>query len=56
MSFLQKLYTGWWWFGECFSEWCYTMANPENTGGDFFCHICSDYVAYELANESEALE
>jgi hypothetical protein len=23
------------------------MNDPEDTGGDFFCHICSDYVKYE---------
>jgi hypothetical protein len=47
MSFFQKLYSGWWWFGECFNEWTWCITDPDNTGGDFFCHLCSDYVAYE---------
>ena len=47
MNFFEKLHSGWWWIGECFDEWCWTMTHPEDTGGDFFCHICSDYVGYE---------
>lgn len=43
----KKLSAGWWWFGVCWEEWCYCMSNPENTGGDFFCHISSDYCEYE---------
>lgn len=47
INFFEKLYAGYWWFGECFSEWYYCMTHPEDTGGDFFCHICTDYVSYE---------
>ena len=43
----EKLHSGWYWFWECFDEWCYTMTHPEDTGGDFFCNINTDYVAYE---------
>ena len=46
---LHCITTGWWWFRECFLEWTYCMSDPDNLGGDFFCHICSDYCAYEEA-------
>lgn len=47
MNFIEKLHCGFYWFGECFSEWVWCMTHPEDNGGDFFRHICSDYVAYE---------
>lgn len=47
MSFFQKLYSGWWWFGQCFEEWAWCMTHPEDNGGEFFCYLQTDYVAYE---------
>ena len=47
MNFFEKLSVGWYWFGECFSEWCWTMMHPEDTGGYFFCHITCDYCKYK---------
>jgi hypothetical protein len=47
MNLIEKLACGWWWFGEGVLEWIWCMTHPEDDGGDFFCHICSDYVAYE---------
>lgn len=47
MNFLEKLEAGRYWFWECLLEWIWCMTHPEDTGGDFFCHICSDYVKYE---------
>ena len=47
MNFFEKLSVGWWWFGECCSEWVYCMTHPEDDGGDFFCHLQTDYVSYE---------
>lgn len=47
MNFFEKLSVGWWWFGECWSEWVYCMMHPEDNGGDFFCHLCTDYISYE---------
>ena len=44
MNVFEKLQAGWWWFGECFDEWCYTMMNED---GEFFNYIQSDYVKYE---------
>ncbi len=43
----EKLRSGWWWFKECFEIWAMCMTDPDDDGGDFFCHICSDYVGYE---------
>jgi hypothetical protein len=43
----EKLYSGWWWFWQCFDEWVYCMTHPEDNGGDFFCNINTDYCAYE---------
>ena len=45
MNVFEKLHSGWWWFGECFDEWCYTMMNDED--GEFFDYIQIDYVKYE---------
>jgi hypothetical protein len=47
MNLFEKLDAGWYWFRECFWVWVMCITNPEDTGGDFFCHICSDYVKYE---------
>jgi hypothetical protein len=47
MNFFEKIQVGWWWVGEIFDEWCYTMTHPEDSGGDFFCHLQTDYVRYE---------
>ena len=48
MNFFEKLSAGWWWFGECWSAWCYTMFDENGEEfGDFFCHLQSDYVRYE---------
>jgi hypothetical protein len=44
MNFFEKLHSGWWWIGQIFEEWCYTMVNED---GDFFENLQSDYVAYE---------
>ena len=35
---------GWWWIGEIFDEWCYTMRSED---GEFFNYLQSDYVRYE---------
>ena len=47
MNVFEKLEAGRYWFWECLLEWIWCMTHPEDTGGDFFCHICSDYVKYE---------
>ena len=44
MNFWEKLQAGWYWFGECFEEWCYIMTNED---GELFNYLQSDYVAYE---------
>ena len=44
MNVFEKLQAGWWWFGECFDEWCYTMTHDD---GEFFNYLQSDYVKYE---------
>ena len=44
MNIFEKLHSGWWWFGECFDEWCYTMTHDD---GEFFNYLQSDYVKYE---------
>ena len=45
MNFFEKLQAGWWWTGQIFSEWCYTMTNEEYW--EFFNYLQSDYVKYE---------
>jgi hypothetical protein len=48
MNFFEKLQVGWWWIGEIFDEWCYTMFDENGEEfGDFFCYLQSDYVKYE---------
>lgn len=47
MNVFEKLDAGWYWFRECFWVWVMCITNPEDTGGDFFCHINTDYCAYE---------
>jgi len=44
MNFFEKLHSGWWWVGEIFDEWCYTMRSED---GEFFNYLQSDYVRYE---------
>jgi len=44
MNFFEKLQVGWWWIGEIFDEWCYTMRSED---GEFFNYLQSDYVKYE---------
>ena len=44
MNVFEKLHSGWWWFGECFDEWCWTMTHDD---GEFFNYLQSDYVKYE---------
>ena len=44
MNVFEKLQAGWWWIGECFDEWCWTMTHDD---GEFFNYIQSDYVGYE---------
>jgi len=45
MNVFEKLHSGWWWFGECFDEWCWTMTHDD---GEFFNYIQSDYIQYEM--------
>lgn len=54
-KFFNRIATGWWWFSVCWEEWLYCMVNPENTGGDFFCHLSSDYCKYEELTGEHAL-
>ena len=44
MNIFEKLQAGWWWIGECFDEWCWTMTHDD---GEFFNYIQTDYVKYE---------
>ena len=44
MNVFEKLHSGWYWFGECFDEWCWTMTHED---GEFFNYLQSDYVKYE---------
>jgi hypothetical protein len=44
MNFFEKIQVGWWWIGEIFDEWCYTMRSED---GEFFNYLQSDYVRYE---------
>jgi hypothetical protein len=44
MNFFEKIQVGWWWIGEIFDEWCYTMRSED---GEFFNYLQSDYVKYE---------
>ena len=44
MNVFDKLQSGWYWCGEIFEEWCYTMTHDD---GEFFNYIQSDYVKYE---------
>jgi hypothetical protein len=44
MNFFEKLHSGWYWIGEIFDEWCYTMRSED---GEFFNYLQSDYVRYE---------
>ena len=44
MNIFDKLQSGWYWCGEIFEEWCYTMTHDD---GEFFHYLQSDYVGYE---------
>ena len=44
MNVFEKLQAGWYWCGEIFDEWCYTMMNED---GEFFNYLQSDYIKYE---------
>jgi hypothetical protein len=44
MNFFEKIQVGWYWIGQIFEEWCYTMINED---GEFFNYLQSDYVRYE---------
>lgn len=44
MNVFEKLQAGWYWIGECFDEWCWTMTHDD---GEFFNYLQSDYVKYE---------
>ena len=45
MNVFEKLQAGWWWTGQIFGEWCYTMTNDEYW--EFFQYLQTDYVKYE---------
>jgi len=45
MRFYEKLYSGWFWIGQIFEEWHWTMIHSE--GNEFFEYLHYDYVAYE---------
>lgn len=51
MNVFEKLQAGWWWTGQIFEEWCFTMTNDEYW--EFFQYLQTDYVGYE---ESEYYE
>ena len=44
MNVFDKLQSGWFWCGEIFEEWCYTMTHDD---GEFFHYLQSDYCKYE---------
>ena len=44
MNIFEKLHSGWYWIGEIFDEWCWTMTHDD---GEFFNYLQSDYVKYE---------
>ena len=41
MNVFDKLQSGWYWCGEIFEEWCWTMTHDD---GEFFHYLQSDYV------------
>ena len=45
MNVFEKLYAGWWWVGQIFEEWCWTMTHDEYW--EFFDFLQHDYVGYE---------
>ena len=51
MNAFEKIRSGWWWCGQIFEEWCYTMTHDEQW--EFFEFLQTDYVGYE---ESEYYE
>ncbi len=46
MRFYEKLHAGWWWFGQVFQEWLWTMTHESPTC-EFFDYINMDYIKYE---------
>jgi hypothetical protein len=45
MNAFEKIRSGWWWTGQIFEEWCYTMTHDEQW--EFFEFLQTDYVGYE---------
>lgn len=45
MNVFEKLHSGWYWIGEIFDEWCWTMAHDD---GEFFNYLQTDYIQYEI--------
>ena len=43
MNAFEKLQEGWWWIGQIFEEWCYTMRNED---GEFFEFLHHDHIGY----------
>ena len=52
MTAFEKIRSGWYWCGQIFEEWCWTMTH-DYTDGEFFQFLQTDYVGYE---ESEYYE
>ena len=44
MNVFEKLQASWWWTGQIFEEWCWTMTHDD---GEFFNYLQSDYIQYE---------
>ena len=48
MNFFEKLQAGWWWCGQIFQSWYWSMTDENGEEfGDFFEHLQTDYCAYE---------
>jgi hypothetical protein len=45
MNVFEKLQAGWYWCGQIFNEWCWTMTNDQHW--EFFQYLQTDYVKYE---------
>jgi hypothetical protein len=45
MNVFEKLQAGWYWCGQIFNEWCWTMTNDQDW--EFFQYLQTDYVKYE---------
>ena len=44
MNVFEKLQASWWWTGQIFEEWCWTMTHDD---GEFFQFLQTDYIQYE---------